>query len=152
MLYDLVKSINAEGIMAKKKDSLYTPGIRSNFWLKIPYRKRMEVAIVGYTLPRPGRTCFSSLLVARKIKDGFQYIGNVGTGFSDKLLKNIFNIMQSLISDIPKVENPPKLSQPIVWTKPRLVAEIEYKEITNDEKLRQPSFIRIREDKDASEI
>ncbi|MBC7868301.1 MAG: DNA ligase D [Gloeobacteraceae cyanobacterium ES-bin-316] len=155
--------MNMEGIMAKKANSIYTPGLRSREWLKIKAQKRHEVVIGGFTQNEGSVKHFSSLLVGVYQKGKLQYIGKIGTGFSDKLQKEILAKMKPLIAktspftSIPDIDkpsrfrpNPPKAVA--TWLKPILVCEVSYAEITADGVMRHPSFEGMREDKKASEV
>ena len=75
-----------EGIMAKRADSRYVSGARTDDWLKIKTSKRQEVVIAGFTAPRRTRPFFGALALAVREKNGWRYIGHVGTGFSHKTL------------------------------------------------------------------
>jgi bifunctional non-homologous end joining protein LigD len=75
--------------MAKRADSKYFSGARTDNWLKIKTSKRQEVVIVGYTAPRRTRPFFGALALAVREKSGWRYIGHVGTGFSHKTLEEL---------------------------------------------------------------
>lgn len=137
---------NLEGIMAKKADSHYYEGRRTNEWLKIKNNKTADVIIAGYTRPGGSRNYFGSLVLA--IKDGqvLKHAGNAGTGYDEKKLKEIYNLLQPL-----KIDNCPfneKVRIPgVTWVDPEYVCEVKFTEWTKDEKLRHPVFTRLREDK-----
>ena len=78
-----------EGIMAKRADSTYHSGSRTDDWLKIKTSKRQEVVIAGFTAPRRTRPFFGALALAVREKDGWRYIGHVGTGFSHETLEEL---------------------------------------------------------------
>jgi len=141
-----------EGIMAKKKDSAYLIGTRTSNWLKIKNQKTDEAIIIGYTAPRRSRKHFGSLLLGHYIKNELKYMGHVGTGFNDKILREVFDRMQPL-----RVENSPlkqhvKTNSPAIWLKPKLVAAVRFTERTSDGQLRQPAFLGLREDLSAKEV
>jgi len=155
--------IGLEGIIAKKADGTYTPGIRSGEWLKIKINKRQEVIIAGYTKNQDTVKQFSSLLLGVYENGQLQYAGKVGTGFSDKVQKEMMQLFKPLIteqspfSSIPDVNkpsrfrpNPPKAKA--TWLKPELVCEVAFAEITSDGVFRHPSFQGMREDKKAKEV
>jgi bifunctional non-homologous end joining protein LigD len=71
-----------EGIMAKRAASKYLSGTRTDNWLKIKTSKRQEVVIAGFTAPRRTRPFFGALALALREKNGWRYIGHVGTGFA----------------------------------------------------------------------
>ena len=158
-----VGKLNMEGIMAKKADSLYNPGTRTKEWLKIKAQKRHEVVIGGYTQNEGSAKTFSSLLVGLYDDGQLSYIGKIGTGFNDKMQKEIMAKMQSLkaskppFTEVPDVDkpsrfrpNPPKAA--VTWLKPQLVCEVSYAEITTDGVMRHPSFEGLREDKKAKDV
>lgn len=152
-----------EGIIAKKADSTYHPGERTRDWLKIKAQRRHEVVIGGYTQNEGSGKAFSSLLVGLYNKGQLEYIGKIGTGFSDRLQKELMAKMKKLQSkkcpftvepDVNKPSrfrpNPPKAS--VTWVKPQLVCEVSYAEITEDGVMRHPSFEGLREDKKAKDV
>jgi len=156
-------SLGLEGIIAKKEDSLYYPGIRSNEWLKIKINKRHEVVIGGYTRNENSSKPFSSLLVGVFDNGKLQYTGKIGTGFSTARQKEMMQLFKPLtikkspfttVPDINKPSrfrpNPPKAVA--TWLKPELVCEVSYAEITSDGVMRHPSFEGMREDKAAKDV
>ena len=82
--FEEAERIGLEGIMAKRADSKYLSGARTDNWLKIKTSKRQEVVIAGFTAPRRTRPFFGALALALREKNGWRYIGHVGTGFSHK--------------------------------------------------------------------
>lgn len=161
--FQVAQKMNLEGIMAKKADAPYTPGLRTKEWLKIKVSKRHEVVIGGYTRNEGSSKSFSSLLVG--VYDGPQlrYTGKIGTGFSDKLQaemmkkfrkletkKNPFDIEPDVNKPSRFRPNPPKAA--VTWLKPTLVCEVSYTEMTSDGVMRHPSFEGLREDKPAKEV
>ena len=78
-----------EGIMAKRADSKYLSGARTDNWLKIKTSKRQEVVIAGFTAPRRTRPFFGALTLALREGDDWRYIGHVGTGFSHEMLEEL---------------------------------------------------------------
>src|SRR3989442_1510687 len=89
--FEAVKQIGLEGIMAKQRNSTYLPGKRSESWLKIKTRQTVECAIIGYTKGKGDRQAnFGALHLAQVSSDGLKYVGKVGTGFDDHLLKAVF--------------------------------------------------------------
>ncbi|HUR11369.1 MAG TPA: DNA ligase D, partial [Flavitalea sp.] len=161
--YDLVASMDLEGIIAKKADSLYLPDTRSKEWLKIKTEKRHEAVIGGYTVNENTTKKFSALLLGLYEEGEFKFIGPVGTGFSLKTQDAILSKLKPLKTNecpfpyVPEFNkpsrfrpNPPKAS--VTWVKPQLVAEISYREMNKDGILRHPSFKGLREDKNPQEV
>ncbi|HEY5970281.1 MAG TPA: DNA ligase D, partial [Chitinophagaceae bacterium] len=152
-----------EGIMAKKEDSVYVEGDRTREWLKIKSNKRHEVVIGGFTKNEDSAKTFSALLVGVFDNGRLDYMGKIGTGFNDKMQKEIMAKMKKLeTKKIPFTEkpdvnkpsrfrpNPPKAT--VTWLKPELVCEVSYTEITSDGIMRHPSFEGLRIDKKAKDV
>lgn len=161
--FDAAKRMGLEGIIAKKINSTYATDRRSKEWLKIKVQKRQEVIIAGFTKNADTSKSFSSLLLGVYEKGKLQYVGKVGTGFSDKLQKTMMEQFKPIIIDkspfesIPDVNkpsrfrpNPPKAKA--TWLKPELVCEVAFAEVTDDGVFRHPSFQGMREDKKAKEV
>lgn len=141
-----------EGLIAKKMDSSYTFG-RSSNWLKLKCINRQELVIGGFTEPTGSRVGFGALLLGYYEDGKLQYAGKVGTGFSDEFLKDLYSQMSDLEISKPVFENPKEIkSKNVHWIKPQLVAEISFTEWTSGNKLRHPSFLGLRRDKDAKDV
>jgi len=146
------KEYALEGIMAKKKTSTYHSS-RSKEWLKIKTEKRQEAIIIGFTEPRGTRKNFGSLLLgAYDKKKQLTFIGHVGTGFTESLLKELYNKMKPLIIEKSSLEKKIKTNMTPTWIKPKLVCEINFSEWTSDGLMRHPSFIGLRIDKEAKQV
>jgi bifunctional non-homologous end joining protein LigD len=156
-LYAAAKERGLEGIVAKRADSPYRQGRRTREWLKIKTHGRQEFVIAGYTKGqgrRSGR--FGSLVLGVWRGAELSYVGNCGTGFSDRdiddLLPRLAKLEQneSPFGVVPKM---PKVRRAdVVWVRPELVCEVEFVEWTHDGRLRAPSFQGLREDKPAREV
>jgi len=146
--------LGLEGIVSKDALSVYTPR-RSRSWLKIKCSHRQEFVVVGYTPPAGGRKHFGALLLgAHDEKGRLVYTGRVGTGFSSALLKDIGTQLDKLATKESALDVGPTREEQlgVRWVKPRLVGEVEFKEWTEDGRLRQPSFQGLREDKKAAMV
>ncbi|MDF2434152.1 MAG: bifunctional non-ous end joining protein LigD [Mucilaginibacter sp.] len=161
--FKAAQRMGLEGIIAKKCNSIYTSDLRSRDWLKIKVHKRQEVIIGGFTKNEDTTKNFSSLLLGVYNNGSLQYVGKVGTGFSDKVQKEMMSQFKPLIIDkspfdvIPDVNkpsrfrpNPPKAKA--TWLKPELVCEVAFSEITSDGVFRHPSFQGMRIDKKAQDV
>ncbi|MBD1385311.1 DNA ligase D [Mucilaginibacter rigui] len=161
--FEAAGKIGLEGIMAKRASSTYVPDNRSKDWLKIKINKRQEVVIGGYTKNEGTAKQFSSLLLGVYEGGKLQYVGKVGTGFSDKLQKEMmakFDVLRAEKSpfgyepDVNKPSrfrpNPPKAKA--TWLKPELVCEVSFAEVTSDGVFRHPSFEGMRDDKKAKDV
>ncbi len=146
-LFEAAKEAGLEGIMAKKLGSLYTPGRRSDTWLKIKTRNTMDCLIIGYTKGKGGRAdVFGGLHLARPNGNELHYLGKVGTGFDHRTLDAVWDE----VSKVPVAKRPVK-EKPVddaasVWIQPTLWCEVQYASMTPNETLREPVFVRMRPD------
>ena len=145
-LYDQAVGLGLEGIVAKQADSPYTSG-RSDHWLKVRADKTGDFVVVGYTMPRGSRGGFGALHLGAYRDGALVYIGRAGSGFSAKQLDLVSADLERLRQDAPPFTGPVPAEKESRWVKPELVAEVRYKEITGDGLLRQPVFLRFRDDK-----
>ncbi len=150
--FQVSKEKNLEGIMAKKMDSKYYPGKRTTNWLKIKNHKTTEVIIAGYSEPSGSRKYFGSLILAAKKGGKFIYMGNAGTGFNQRSLKELHDLFEPLIREKSPFEEKIKNNSKVTWIKPELICEVKFSEVTGDGKLRHPVFLHLRDDKTINEI
>ena len=141
-----------EGIMAKRADSQYLSGTRTDNWLKIKTSKRQEVVIAGFTAPRRTRPCFGALALAVREGKEWRFVGHVGTGFSHDTLKELHGKLIKL--KMAKSPFPKKVRGEAIttWVKPTLVAEVKFTEWTNSGEMRHPVYLGLRADKRAEEV
>jgi bifunctional non-homologous end joining protein LigD len=162
-LFDSVKKIGLEGIIAKKLDSEYHKNERSREWLKIKTQKRQEVIIGGYTLNEGSGKLFSSLLVGLFRKKKLVYTGKIGTGFDQKMQEALIRQFKPYItkkvpfSSVPDINKPSRFrpnppGAKAVWLKPKLICEVSFTEMTSDGLMRHPSFEGMRTDKKTTDI
>jgi bifunctional non-homologous end joining protein LigD len=135
-LWNVVTARGLEGVVAKKKDSIYITG-RSRAWLKIKLEKTVDCVIVGYATKTRE---IASLALGLYNGVTLTYIGQVGTGFSESLLDRLSKGLVRASNDVVL----PKNVHPVV---PDKVCEVKYLESTKDGRLRAPVFLRIRSDK-----
>lgn len=141
-----------EGIMAKDLASPYRAGERSREWLKIKTEKRQEAVIAGFTRPRASRQYFGALILGAYKAGRLTYIGHVGTGFTERTLKELHGKLERLITAKSPFAEAPKTNMPVTWVEPRLVGEVKFREWTSDGIMRQPVFLGLRDDKSAREV
>jgi len=149
-LFEQVCKQRGEGIISKQANAPYR-GRRTRSWLKIKCIQRQEFVIVGWS-ESDKRRGFRSLLLAAKEKGKLTYVGKVGTGFNAKSIEEMMERMEPLAVDKAPVEVPRADRKGAHFIEPKLVAEIAFTEFTNDGILRHPSFIGLREDKQASQV
>jgi bifunctional non-homologous end joining protein LigD len=144
-----------EGIVAKRLDSRYEPGKRPGTWLKVKNMRRQEVVIGGW---RPGRGNRSgqigSLLVGVQDAGGLAYAGHVGTGFTDRALRQLTARLAPLRRATSPFSSPLPAdhARDAVWAEPVLVAEVAFTGWTRAGRMRAPSYQGLRADKDPSEV
>ena len=150
--FNAAKKNDLEGIMAKKAGSEYFAGTRTSDWLKIKHHKSEEVVVVGYTEPTGARSYFGALVLAVKDANGLKYAGHTGSGFTDKLLKEVYQKLKPLLTKNSPFKEVVKTNMPVTWVKPKYICEIKFTEWTTDGKMRHPIFLRMREDKTIKDI
>lgn len=148
--YRVAQRKRYEGVIAKDASAPYIEG-RSNKWLKFKVHQEDEFLVVGYTAPAGSRQHFGALLLGAYNRGKLQYVGKVGTGFSQQSLATLVKKFQPLTLGKPSVEHPPR-EKNVTYLAPRLVAQIAFEEWTNDRKLRQPVFLGLRDDKRPEEV
>jgi bifunctional non-homologous end joining protein LigD len=147
-LLEAAREHGLEGIMAKKVDSKYLPGRRSDCWYKIKIRDTSEVFIVGYTKGKGERGhTFGALQIAERVDNELHYRGKVGTGFDDAMIKDILNTLKKVDTLKKSPVDGNIIDEKItVWLEPKLIAEVSYSRITPDKMFREPVFIKLRID------
>ncbi|MBJ7574355.1 DNA ligase D [Luteimonas sp. MC1828] len=143
-----------EGVICKRADSLYRGG-RGNDWLKVKHETADEFVVVGYTDPKRSRTGFGSLLMATRERGGLRYVGRVGTGFDDAMLRDLTARLRKLEQKQATVELPGHIALPlrtVHWVRPELVAEVAFRGWAKEGLLRQAAFKRLRIDKAARDV
>jgi bifunctional non-homologous end joining protein LigD len=164
-LLEQARKIGLEGLIGKKKDSVYEAGLRTGSWIKLKISLEQEFVIGGYTNPQGSRKFFGSILVGYFDAGKFLFAGKVGTGFNEKSLRAFHGELKKIgVASCPFVNLPEKKGDrwsPAMtlsemrkchWVKPKLVAQIRFTEWTRDGKLRHPVYLGLREDKEAREV
>ena len=140
-LWDFVAERDLEGIVAKRVDSPYRPGVRSPDWRKIS-RFLQARAVVGGFLPGEGGRAdtFGSLLLGMWTDEGLRWVGAVGSGFDDESLVAIKQALDEMTMERSPFLPDPGLPRSAIYVYPALVALVQYKEFTRVGRLRAPSF------------
>jgi len=160
-----VKRRGLEGLIGKQRNSVYEPGRRSGTWIKLKCINEQEFVIGGYTPPAGSRKYFGAILVGYYEIGKLRFAGKVGSGFTEKSLSMLHKKFRGEEQDdCPFVDLPskqggewvqgitPSMMKKMHWVNPKFVAEIKFAEWTRDQKLRQPVFLGMREDKAATEV
>ncbi len=141
-LFEFAKKEGLEGIVAKNKFSVYEQK-RSWNWRKIKDLKTADVIILGYTKGQ-GERDLGAIIIGAYLNNKLTCLGKVGTGFSKEEIQKI----EEFTKNNPGI---PICDEDAIWCAPKLVCEVKFMEITEDKKLRAPSFIRFRDDKAAED-
>ncbi|RVW03047.1 ATP-dependent DNA ligase [Rhodococcus xishaensis] len=149
------RSRDLEGVVAKRRDSIYLPGRRGSAWIKTKNWHTQEAVIGGWVRGRGARGGrFGSLLLGVPDDDGLRYIGRVGAGFSERELDRVGAVLAPLerrtspfIGDVPAVSG-----RETVWVTPKIVGEVRFRDRTDTGRLRHPSWRGLREDKSPDDV
>lgn len=146
-------ALGLEGVISKRASSSYTAG-RTRDWLKTRCMARQEFVIGGWTDPAGARTGFGALLLGRHTADGLEYVGRVGSGFRERSLTDLAARLAPLERHRSAFARQPSAAEQrgVHWAEPQLVAEVAYKELSRDGRLRQAVFVGLREDKPAEQV
>lgn len=145
---EVSEELKLEGIIAKRTDSAYLPGRRSDDWVKIKHENHADVTIIGWRQGNGSRKdTFGSLLLAMPDEDGkLHYAGRVGTGFSDADLKDLRAQLEKLVRKTPPVDNvPDEDASDATWVTPKLQAEVRHSGLSRDHRLRHPSLRAVKD-------
>ena len=147
--YEGAKRLGLEGVVAKRLSSRYVPGRRTPDWKKIKILNRQDCVVLGWTPGQGGRgASFGALLVGAYVDGDLRWIGQVGTGFTDRMLADMQERLNAIEADAPPIGDPEIAKvRGAHWVRPELVCEVEFLQITSAFKLRAPSFKGLRPDK-----
>lgn len=145
LLFEAAKNMQLEGIMAKKKTSPYLSDQRSKDWIKIKVRTLMDVTIIGYTKGKGDRSHqFGALHVAKIEQNELVYMGKVGTGFDQKLMAEMYQMLISLPTISKPIKDQVEEEYLTTWLQPSLQCEVQYASLTPNGTLREPVFMRMK--------
>ena len=144
-----------EGVLAKRLDSRYYAGKRSDYWLKVKNLRTQEVVIGGWK-PGAGRRAgaIGSLLLGVPGPAGLEFAGHVGTGFTDRMLRDLEAQLAPLARDDPPFDTPVprEHARAAKWVEPTVVGEVAFGEWTREGRLRHPAWRGLRPDKSAADV
>jgi len=152
--YEAAIEHGLEGIVAKRRDSVYEAGRRGRSWLKIKGTTSDEFVVGGYSEGQGGRAdTFGALLIGQYDDEGrLVYAGNAGSGLDDRTLASLRKRLDGLHRKTSPFANEVTIKPPPTWVDPELVVEVKFAEWTNDGHLRAPVFLRLRDDKPPADV
>jgi DNA ligase D-like protein (predicted polymerase)/DNA ligase D-like protein (predicted ligase)/DNA ligase D-like protein (predicted 3'-phosphoesterase) len=147
-LMEAIKKRDMEGIMAKKRDSKYRIGQRSDLWMKVKTETTADCLVIGYTKGTGERSqYYGALHLAEKKESGtLQYRGKAGTGYDQSSLKEINKLLKELDEIDKPIDHPVQAEKDTIWVEPKIVVEVHYSGLTEDNLFRQAVFERLRPD------
>ena len=150
-MLEAARETGLEGLIAKRAGSRYESR-RSSDWLKIKIVNEQEFVIGGFTEPQGDRSHFGALVLG-VYKDGkLRWVGNVGTGFTQKTLADLYAKLTPLVTKACPFAERPKPDRGMTWVKPELVCQVKYSNWTQDDRLRAPVFLGLRDDVRPKEV
>jgi DNA ligase D-like protein (predicted ligase) len=156
------KEQRLEGVIAKRRDSLYQPGRRTGSWVKYRISVGQEFVVGGYF---PGPHGFDSIIVGYYEGKNLMYVARTRNGFVPASRRQVFSQLKHLVTSTCPFVNLPETKKSrfgeelnaekmkkAVWLKPEIVAQLEFLEWTEGDRLRHSKFVGLREDKDARRV
>ena len=155
VFFQAAKKLGLEGMIAKRRDSIYEPGARSHAWLKVKVVHSQELVIGGYSAGTGTRSAtFGALLVGYYDDSGeLRYAGSVGSGFDNPMLDEMLDALRPLEVDQRPFSDDPALGKiKVTWVRPELVAQVKFAQWTDDDRLRAPVFMGLRSELDPKSV
>ena len=151
-MFEKIKSMNLEGIIAKNLSSKYLQGTEFADWLKIKNIRTQDCVVIGYTTGEGNReNFFGSLILAVYDSGELKFAGHTGSGFNFDQLEKTYRKLEAMKIERCPIKYVPYTNRKPVWIKPELVVEVKFNEWTNEKIMRAPIFLRFREDKSPEE-
>jgi bifunctional non-homologous end joining protein LigD len=149
-LFELAKQNELEGIIAKRIDSRYVSE-RSTNWLKLKTSKTLDAVVGGWTASRGAGAPLGSLLLGLYEGKKLRFIGHAGSGFDNKTHKEVSEKLKDLKTSKAPFEEAPETNEKPTWVKPELVARVRFSGWTQENRLRHPVFMGLRDDANPEE-
>jgi len=147
-ILEAARGTGLEGIVAKRAGGFYEPK-RSKDWLKIKLVNEDDFVICGFLKKK--RDFFGSLIIGYYEGEKLRHAGQVGTGFDNQTIEQLYRRMEPLVTERSPFTPEPKIPGDVVWIRPELVAKVKYLQWTKDRILRAPVYLGLREDVNAKD-
>jgi len=154
MLMAATEQQGLEGVVSKKRGSLYHPGRRSPDWLKFPHRPTRSYVVGGWRLETDSASRIGAVLVGEPTADGLSYRGRVGSGIAGKVGQRLLEVLaphhtgaSPFCDEVPRVD-----ATGTTWVRPQIVVDIAVLGVTPGGRLRQPSYLGVRPDLDPADL
>jgi bifunctional non-homologous end joining protein LigD len=147
-ILEAARATGLEGIVAKRANGFYEPK-RSKDWLKIKLVNEDDFVICGFLKKK--RDFFGSLIIGYYEGENLRHAGQVGTGFDNQTIEQLYRRMEHLVTEKSPFTPEPKIPGDVVWVRPELVARVKYLQWTKDRILRAPVYLGLREDVSAKD-
>jgi bifunctional non-homologous end joining protein LigD len=151
-LYRAAMASGFEGVIGKRRNSVYEAGKRSGAWLKVKATNSADFVVGGYTRGKGARAALGALLVGYWQGKKLCFASHVGSGFDERTLARTLKLLEPLRRKSNPFDEEPELNAPTSWVEPKLVAELKFQGWTDDGHLRAPVFLRLRDDVDPREV
>ncbi|NMG74909.1 non-homologous end-joining DNA ligase [Aromatoleum diolicum] len=151
-LYRAALASGFEGVVGKRRDSRYEGGRRSGAWLKVKATQSGEFVVGGYTKGKGSRAPLGALLIGFWDGAGLRYASHVGSGFDAETLAQMRARLDGLRTDACPFVEKPELHGPTTWVAPEVVVEVKFQQWTEDDSLRAPVLLRVRDDIDPKAV
>ena len=145
-LYKAAMASGFEGVIGKRKSSGYEAGKRSAAWVKVKATSSADFVIGGYTKGMGSRASLGAVLVGYWRGRKLRFASHVGSGFDEKTLARTKRLLEPLRRTTNPFSEKPELNAPTTWVDPKIVAEVRFQGWTDDDRLRAPVFLRLRDD------
>ncbi len=154
MLLAATEQQGLEGVVSKRRSSVYVPGRRSADWLKFPHRPTLSYVVGGWRLETDSASRLGAVLVGEPTTAGLSYRGRVGSGIAGRAGAVLLEVLEPLRTDrSPFCDEVPRVdASGTTWVRPEVVVEIAALGVTPGGRLRQPSYLGVREDLAPSDV
>lgn len=154
LLHDATARQGLEGILSKRRSSIYVPGRRTPDWLKFPHRATASYVVGGWRLETDNESRLGAVLVGQPTTGGLAYRGRVGSGIAGRAGRRLVGVLAPLATDrSPFCDEVPRVdAKGTTWVRPEVVVEVASLGTTPGMRLRQPSYLGVRQDLTAGDL